>query len=294
MQPNNHLARASKTAEGTAASRAVESLRSPHERVIYDPYAKLLLSEKLQKLIDKPFLVWLMGLFSNFKLPGLHNSVIARVRFMNECIKECFPNDCTQLVILGAGYDMSAYCFRDILKDAKVFEVDHPNTQKEKLDKIHSHLNDAPTNITYIPLNFDTDDLKDSLIANGYDPTAKTLFLWEGVTYFLEKESIIQTLRFIVKNSAPQSKVAFDYYPPEVVNGTSTDKTGKEMYKLVNKLGEPYKFGMKVYDMEPFLITQGFTQINKLSTDQIKQTYFHGNNKKRKVTHNFNFVCATT
>ncbi|MCP4577298.1 MAG: hypothetical protein GY846_13560 [Deltaproteobacteria bacterium] len=45
---------------------------------------------------------------------------MARVRFMNECLKECFPTDHTQLVILGAGYDMSAYGFEHILRNANI------------------------------------------------------------------------------------------------------------------------------------------------------------------------------
>ncbi len=190
--------------------------------------------------------------------------------------------------------DFKAIVFVDLVQLLDIIGKSYHEQQMKHYDGTHflNQVLNRERPIMQPNMHPDIQQTRASKTAEGV--AARTLFLWEGVTYFLEKESIIQTLRFIVKNSAPQSKVAFDYYPPEVVNGTSTDKTGKEMYKLVNKLGEPYKFGMKVYDTEPFLKTLGFTKINKLSTDQIKESYFHGNNKKRKVTHNFNFVCATT
>jgi O-methyltransferase involved in polyketide biosynthesis len=36
----------------------------------------------------------------------------------------------TQVVILGAGFDTRAYRLTDLLKDAKIFEVDRPQTQQ--------------------------------------------------------------------------------------------------------------------------------------------------------------------
>lgn len=286
--------RASESAETLAAHRAVESMRSENNRIIYDPYAKLLLGNKLATMINSPFRLWLMTLFVNLKFPGFQGSVLARVRFMNECIKECFSGDYTQLVILGAGYDMSAYCFRDILTGARVFEVDHPDTQKDKLTKIKEKIEEIPDNITYVQVDFDTDNLKESLIMSGYSPSGKTLFILEGLIYFLERESIEQILNFIVENSAQGSKVAFDYFPPEVIDGTSTERLGKEMHNIVKKIGEPYKFGIEADDIDVFLRRHRFTDIKKSSSIEIKNAYFHGDNKKRKVSHLFNFVCAST
>jgi methyltransferase (TIGR00027 family) len=286
--------RSSETAEGVAAYRAMETMRPKNDRVINDPYATLFLGTKWKKMITSPIHSWLAKMIGNLKYPGFYGSLIARVRFMNECIKECFPTDHTQLVILGAGYNMSAYCFQKILRNAKVFEVDYPSTQKDKLIKIRKHLNNIPDNITYIPLNFETDDIKATLIMNGYVPSEKTLFIWEGVTYFLEQESVEKSLNFIVDNSAKGSNVAFDYFPPEVIDGTTSDRLGKEMNKLVKKIGEPYKFGIEPDDIENFLKHYRFKHIYKSSASEVRNTYFHGDNKNRKVSILFNFVRATT
>ena len=284
----------SETAEMNAVFRTIESKQPENNRVIYDPYAMLFLGDKWKKLINKPIYLWLLKQLGKFRYPGFRNSVIARVRFMNECITECFPHDFSQLVILGAGYDMSAYCFRGILSKAKVFEVDHPNTQNDKLAKIKAQIKDSPDNIIYVPVNFETDDLIESLIASGYAPSEKTLFIWEGVIYYLEKESVEQTLDFIVDNSAKGSKLAFDYFTPEVIDGTTPDPLGKKFKKAVIKRGEPLKFGIATEDIEDLLQKHRFTEIHKYSSTEIRDTYFHGNNKKNKVSSIFNFVCATT
>jgi methyltransferase (TIGR00027 family) len=284
--------RSSTSAQGVAASRAIESMRPDHDRVIFDPYARLFLGPKFLKWIDNPIRQWLLAFMGNLKFPGYRGSIIARVRYMNECIKACFPDEFGQLVILGAGYDMSAFCFKDLLTNALVFEVDHPETQKDKLDKLRRHIENIPGNITYVPVDLETGELKKSLLNSGYDPSAKTLFIWEGVTQYLEKESVEQTLKFIGENAASGSKLAFDYFPPEVVDGTSTDKLARELRKLVAKNGEPFKFGVKADDMENYLKRYNFVEISHSSAPEIRDAYFHGDNKRRKVSDLFRFVCA--
>lgn len=286
--------KSSETAEVVAASRAMESKRPDKDRVIYDPHAEMFLGPKWLKWVKYPVLTWLFCRLGDLKYPGFRGSVIARVCFMNQCIKDCFPDEFTQLVILGAGYDMSAFYFQDILSRANVFEVDHPHTQNDKLNKIKEHIEDVPDNITYVPVNFETDDLKTVLVQNGYSVTDKTLFLCEGVIYFLEREAVEQTFDFVVENSGPGSKLAFDFFPPEVVDGTSNSKLGREMYKLVTKIGEPYKFCLHVDEMNGFLEKHHFVDIQNYTAMDIRNTHFHGSNKDKQVSSLFNCVCATT
>ncbi len=286
--------KSSRSAKGVAAYRMIESIRPESDRIIYDPYAQLFLDNRSKKWIQSPIRLLLLKFLGSLKLPGFRRALVTRSRFMNECIKDCFPDDFEQLTILGAGYDMSAFCFRDILADATVFEVDHPSTQKKKVSKIKEQLKSVPDNITYIPVNFDTDDLKSSLLANGYSPMKKTLFLWEGVTYYLEKKSIESILNFIVNNTPKGSKLAFDYFAPEVIKGTSPDRLGKALPKFVKKHGEPFKFGIKKNQIELFLKRHGFSNVHQISSIEMRDIYFQGKRKNRETSDLFNFVCATT
>jgi O-methyltransferase involved in polyketide biosynthesis len=74
--------KASQTAEGTAAVRARESMKSPEERICYDPFARYFLSPKYLLLgFIKP-----LGKFIRWRnekiLPGMFGGVVARTRYI--------------------------------------------------------------------------------------------------------------------------------------------------------------------------------------------------------------------
>ena len=66
--------------------------------------------------------------------------VASRTRYIDDYLHECIDDEIKQLVILGAGYDSRAYRFDDLKGKVKVFELDHPATQKVKIEKIKKYL----------------------------------------------------------------------------------------------------------------------------------------------------------
>lgn len=56
---------------------------------------------------------------------------------------------------------------------------------------------DIPSQVKHVSINFKTDNLADVLSSAGYDDTARTLFIWEGVTYYLVKDAVSTTLNYI-------------------------------------------------------------------------------------------------
>ena len=60
-------------------------------------------------------------------------------------------------------------------------------------------------------IDFNEESLKDALESVGYDNREKTLFLWEGVSYYLEAESVNVTLGFVSRSLHNESAIAFDY-----------------------------------------------------------------------------------
>ena len=122
-------------------------------------------------------------------------------------------------MILGAGYDSRAYRF-DALKDPiRVFEVDHPATQQAKLEGVRKIFGSLPEHVRYVAIDFNQQTLEDCLAAHGYDPQAKTVFLWQGVTYYLEPAAVDSTLTFIARHAAPGSSVIFDYIDNALLTG---------------------------------------------------------------------------
>ena len=124
-----------------------------------------------------------------------------------------------QVVILGAGFDTRVYRIAGIEK-TKVFEIDHLNTQAVKLQRLKKVINPLPDNVTFIPVDFNTQQLSERLQSSGYNEKGKTLFIWQGVTYFLTQEGVDNTLAFIANHSGAGSAVIFDYFYNETLHDT--------------------------------------------------------------------------
>jgi methyltransferase (TIGR00027 family) len=88
------------------------------------------------------------------------------------------------VVLLGAGFDSRAYRFRDTAPGIRFFEVDLPELQKEKKAKVAALLGSLPENVTYVPIDFNSQQLEGVLRKAGYENTIPTFFNWEGADYF--------------------------------------------------------------------------------------------------------------
>ena len=78
-----------------------------------------------------------------------------------------------------AGFDGRAYQMSE-LRDTIVFEIDHPDTQRDKRERARRLLPVA-REIRHVPVDFTMDSLEDKLAAAGHDPEKPTTWVWEGV-----------------------------------------------------------------------------------------------------------------
>ncbi|VVB69710.1 Leucine carboxyl methyltransferase [uncultured archaeon] len=271
----------SKTAEGIATLRFHESQRPEGERICYDPYAIHFISPEILEWIarnpDKAKARWEQR---ERILPGIDNSVIARVRYFDDFVKRSINEGLEQLVILGAGYDSRAYRIEGLAK-IKVFEVDHPAMQAVKIEKIKKIFGCLPDHVTYNPADLERDDFGQKSLELGYSQSKKTLFLMEGLLYYLPPEIVNKILSFISKNSGEGSAIIFDYYPQSVVDGSCELEVGRNLYNQLAQYGEPLRFGIN--DVEKFLANRGFSQIRNVTSEDYKRAYFHGINERRPV-----------
>ena len=276
--------KASRSAGVIAAHRAFESSKDPDERVCYDPFARLFLPSGYTVIgkYEVPEKAAL-DIFKNL-VPGFHEFFIARTKYIDDCLKESIKDGLEQLVILGAGYDSRAYRFTELKEGIKVFEVDHPATQDIKKEKLHEIFQVLPDHVTYIPVDFHKENFQTILSANGYDRHLKTLFIWEGVSMYLQPEAVDETLLFVSQNTAKGSRLIFDYTYREVVSGTYDRKEAKEWLNVAKKSNEPLLFGIGTGELEQFLTERGFCNIINATSEYFNSNYFVGINKGRQST----------
>ncbi len=179
MRPNQ----SSFTAMATAAERAIEMEKPADERICSDLLARAFLPGWYYSFMKRVTATN----YAEKRAAGDLGFIVARCRYMDDLLSESLDGGIQQLVILGAGFDSRAYRFNRLKKGVKVFEVDHPATQKNKLKKLARILGPGglPGYVTFVPVDFTREPLAKRLSDYGYAEQLKTLFLWEGVTTYL-------------------------------------------------------------------------------------------------------------
>lgn len=282
----------SKMAEGMAMQRFAESSKGEEERICYDPYAFHFISpEIIEYSIKHPDEAKLKVDQMEKLFPGLSSSIIARVRYFDDYLVKNIEEGLEQLVILGAGYDTRAYRIEGLKGNVKIFELDHPNTQNFKVEKIKEIFGCTYDNVNYVPIDFETQNIEEILFKNGYNSSKKTLFIMEGLIMYIPEKSVKKTLSFILKNSGRDSSIIFDYYPKSVVDGTSKLEVGKNIRNYLIELGEPLQFGFEDGKVVEFLSNIGFKKIHNVTSEDYKR-YFNGKYEYREVCNLLSFANA--
>ncbi len=285
------------TAENVAFVRALESLKPEGERICYDPFAVRFLSQQYLT-----FLEMAARDSSKTPFPGIHNSLSARVKYFDDFVKKFIDEGLEQLVILGAGYDTRAYRIEGLGGKIRIFEVDHPETQSVKIEKIKDIFGSLPDHVEYVSVDFESEDFSHRLLEHGYERLQKTVFIMEGLIYYLPPKTVDEMLCFIAKNSGVGSAIIFDYvYESSIdrTNGicgvqcTACDQTAiMDAKKGMAQQGEPYKFGVKDGMLETLIVQSGFSQVCNVTTEDYKKIYFQGINEKRPVCYLSHFAYA--
>ena len=283
----------SKMAAGIAMHRAHETQKPEDERICCDPYAFRFMDPAiLQYAAAYPKEAQQKYDEMERLFPGLGNSIRARVRYFDDFVERTCGEGLQQLVILGAGYDTRAYRLKGLNESVRVFEVDHPDTQAFKTGKICEIFGTLPDHVAYVPIDFESEDLRDRLVANGYSPAKKTLFLLEGLIMYLPPEAVDETFAFIRNSSGPGSTILFDYYPLSTIDGADTRPTATNIRYFTAEQGEPLKSGIPDGEVEAFLTARGFSNVRNVTGEDYRRMYFHGKNAGRQVCDLLSFVSA--
>ena len=264
------------SAQGIAFFRAFESERPEDERICFDPYAR--------RMIGTGFYL-LCKLFTGYgeaRAPGVYGYLAARTRYIDDYLQACLAEGIEQLVILGVGLDSRAYRFAALEKQARVFEVDLPATLQFKMDKVKRiFAGQLPRHVTYVPIDFNSETLQ-KLFDFDYSASKKTLFIWEGVVYYLESAAVDSTLEFVSSNAAKGSNIIFDYV---YTSALAEQKRGeiKRMQRYSRFTGEGLIFGIEEGKIGEFMAQRGFTDCVDANAVVFKRLYFTGKNQNRTI-----------
>jgi methyltransferase (TIGR00027 family) len=286
-----HEGKPSFTAEIDAVIRTMETEKPERERLCYDPFARGFLGTTNRVIGMIPPLRKLGLWYLERQHPFILDCIPARTRYIDEYVSECADAGLEQLIILGAGYDSRAYRIEGLKGKVTVFEVDHPATQKLKIEKVKNMLDPLPSNVVYVPIDFNKETLPQKMSESRYDKDKKSLFIWEGVTPYLTPEAVDETLHYVATNSGPGSSIIFSYILKSMVDGTCQLEGAREIREAFSRggiadfssqRGDRLLFGVEEGSIEAFLSERGFQQIKDISGDYYEAEYFTGPNRNRK------------
>lgn len=205
--------------------------------------------------------------------PYMRAFLAARSRYAEDELALGVRRGVCQYVILGAGRDTFAY--RNPYSEGvlHVFEVDHPATQIWKRARLEAIGITLPADLTFAPVDFESQTLVEGLRGAGYDPAKSTFFSWLGVTEYLTTEAVMATLRFIA--SAPVgSGVVFDYMISPSLLTPAQRSVFDALARRVASAEEPWQAFFDPEVLVSDLRAMGFGYVEDKGPEEINARYF--------------------
>ncbi|GAA5061718.1 class I SAM-dependent methyltransferase [Nocardia callitridis] len=199
-----------------------------------------------------------------------HLMVAARARLAEDTVAAAVENGTTQVVVLGAGLDTFAY--RNPFPGLQVFEVDHPDTQAWKRERLAAADIAVPETLTFSPVDFETGTLADGLAAAGFRRDEPAVFVWLGVVMYLTLESIRATLRFIIEQPGPTS-VVIDYLGPLSSVAAEHREAMAASAELIAGIGEPVLSYFTPEEIDAELRVAGFDKVENFNPPALIAEY---------------------
>jgi methyltransferase (TIGR00027 family) len=197
---------------------------------------------------------------------------VARTRWIDELFARVLPS-VEQVLLLGAGFDTRAYRLPG-MAGVQVFEVDHPSTQAAKRRILRRALGQAPGNVRFVPVVFGTGDLHEALAAAEFASRDQTLVLWEGVSNYLDADTVDATFALLSQVTAPGSPFVFTYVDGGIIDGTAPYEGARQTMQRVRSVGEPFTFGIDPDKAASFFSARGFEVLTDVAVSDLVERFY--------------------
>jgi len=238
-----------------------------------DPYARELCGWRLKLVhLIRP-LEWL--LFKVVLKPIVPSSmcVIMRARYAEESLEGLIDKGIRQYVILGAGMDSFAFRRPDLLDRIDSFEVDHPVTQRKKLQRIEHAGLEVPPNHHFVAADLSEVSPIDALAGTSFDASEPAFISLLGVSYYLTPEDLASTLRAIAGGMCKGTRIVVDYIFDAESSDPATHNMRRKMLKFVAKRGEPMRSSYSMDAMHRLMAEAGFRAVENIRMTDLTDAY---------------------
>jgi len=211
------------------------------------------------------------------------STCVLRSRFTEDRLAEARKR-LDQYVVLGAGLDSYALRMGEKLGSLTVFEVDDPPFQQWKRRRIAELGLTVPPQLRFVPCDFETTSIADALAASGFAADQPCFVSWLGVTQYLTREAVTETLRWAGERPAG-SEVVLTFL--------ESNAQAAQLRTSMAQTGVAVLSDFATDEMTAMLEEAGFSRIEHLSPEAAEQRYFRGRADGLKAPEIQRLVSAT-
>jgi len=217
-------------------------------------------------------------------------NVLSRARYTEDRLSVAVERGVAQYVLVGAGLDTFAFRRSDMRDRVEVFELDHPQSQAVKRERLAAAGIADPPNLHFGAVDFERESIDAALGRLPFRPDRPALFAWLGVTMYLTRAAITGTWRAMGRVAASGSELVFDFAHPDALSDTAPPSVRKILAR-VRALGEPVITGLDPAALGTELEATGWTLIERLDAAEIDRRYFAMRTDGYRIRHGY-LACA--
>lgn len=203
-------------------------------------------------------------------------SIVARARFVEDHVEAQLARGVAQYVILGAGLDTFAERRMDVASRLRVFEIDEPETQAWKQQRLAELGLAVPSSLRFVPVDFEgRESWLARLTASGFDLKQPAVVASTGVSMYLTKSAIAATLREVAGLS-PGSTLVMSFMLPIELAEPAIRPGIEAAARGARANGTPWVSFFTPEEMLAFAREAGFAEVEHVSADALTARYFAG------------------
>ncbi len=223
---------------------------------------------------------------------GYRASIVGRARLIEDLVAAQVAQGVAQYVLLGAGLDTFAQRRREIASRIHVYEVDHPDTQTWKRQRLADLGFRGQDWLRFVAVDFEAgESWRAQLAKAGFDATQRAVVASTGVSMYLTREANLATLREVAQ-LAPGSTLAMTFTLPLDMIDEPERSRHAAVYERARAAGTPFVSFFRPDEMLDLAREAGFSRAEHIGTGDIVARYFSERSDALKPAKGESFLIA--
>lgn len=208
---------------------------------------------------------WLCLGLERALLPGIITHYLARKREIERSVENAMAAGCSQVVVVGAGYDTLAWRLHKKHPAVRFIELDHPATQKMKRQAL------AETeNLFYRPVDL-TAELPSSVLGEFQSEDRPTAFVLEGLTMYFHPKRISELLEDISRSTVNTRHIKFTLMERDETGSIGFRGKNPFIERWLKARSEPFLWGSSREELPAFLHANQIQIDTLVDHDQLRR-----------------------